>query len=1535
MWLRKAKNNAQDLPHPGQVDALDGLEAAWAQESSACDAVLIENGPVFTAIDDLLSRTSPDGAHNPTFVEKSLDARHAIAALSGLSASGLRATAFLAGLEGSRDALAAAAGKHLPFVVHLICRAMTRQAASLNAGHDDYHAVADTGCFELFAANPQQVSDFAVIAHWIAERSLTPGICAQDLYETSHSVQNLLIQESGFVHELLGASGDVIDAPTPSQKILFGNTRRRVPMLVDPDRPVGLGGTQDRESYAKAIAAGRAFLTSHLDAMIDEAFAEFGRLTGRFYEKVSGYRVDDADVVVVAQGSIVEELCAVADHLRKKDKVKAGVISVNVFRPFPGAAITRMLKGKKAVTVLERTDAALSEDLPILAQIRSSIDKALDNGMSREAALPYPSHDSYGIEDKPQLFSGLHGLGTGGASFSELIAIYRNMLPRKGRKTRFYVGASFDRYTRRFPHLETLQQQLAKKYPKLAALSLSAAEDTPIPEPNVGAMQIHALSIQDALSAGNLAARTLSEDLKQNVKTWPEGGLEPSLEPASLILAYTDDATPLRGRPASVGVILVSGEQLVESLPEHCDIEDGGTVIVETNRKTDTAWDALSPRLVRWFSDKKLRLLALDARSIASETAAQPNTIDQLAIWALLGAWFDTSSNLKDTDLARFVDKLSTRLATRFGEDHKIIDEITKATRRGAAEVVEVSQVSWDVEQPSGQVDAPWTVKEVTKGDGTVFDPARFWHSVGYLYDTGQAHNALTDPYLATGIMPARSSAFRNMASYRLRVPSWLAENCTGCGLCWTHCPESALPATIQSASALIRTAMAACEAKGQPMVQMGRIADHLAKQTNRMIAKGGPSPTVSASALLETAFAELVVLMKLEGNALDAVTKEFHDVQEAIGEFLVSRNEKFFDEPDKAEKGTGTLLSIALNPLSCTACGLCVEVCADDALEWVEQTPEKVAEMGRAWEFQASLPAVPEEVLARHITEEPETRVNTLLDKHVYRSLVGGDGSLPGNGARTAVHLLTAAVESVMRPRFKAHIDKLTGLIESLEKKIQGEVSGTVEINDFDQFGRQLDKLNRPNVTASNLTDLLSDGKTALDGKQLGRLNNLLRKVKDQRDRYVGGGSGAGRARMVLTIDTGAASFWHGTYPYNPHPHPWICQLDGDGPALGEGVFVGLTQRLAEEFKTCRLATLELDDAYDPAKHDAMFERFDRDQFTEEEWDLVPPVIVVGSQSTTGLRDVSRLLEKGYLIKVAVINTDGPAIVGAAEAKKAETSITRMALAQGDAFVLQSTIGHPGHLLRGVARGIGRRGPALFHIYAPDPNLSGIAPDKVAEQAQLGFESRAWPLVEFDGAELTLDGNPEPERAWTTTELSIREPSGEESTLTEVLTLADWAVHETRFQKYFRLVSKGHLNEQMKPLAEYLELDAGDRQGIEPFVNVADESGRRLLAIVTPEMVASAEKAASFWRKLQGMTTGGVAQAGAQTVDNAPAQMPAAVPEAPATHTTEVDPALYERVTDRLLQLSGYGEDPEFFKRSLRQFVTRNPVPESEDQEV
>jgi pyruvate-ferredoxin/flavodoxin oxidoreductase len=106
--------------------------------------------------------------------------------------------------------------------------------------------------------------------------------------------------------------------------------------------------------------------------------------------------------------------------------------------------------------------------------------------------------------------------------------------------------------------------------------------------------------------------------------------------------------------------------------------------------------------------------------------------------------------------------------------DAATIDAITKAFARGGDEVREVPWTSWkDATHASGETDAPWTVRDGARHDGSVFDPVRFWNSVGYLYDRGQSAFTLADPYLATGVIPARSSAFRDLSRYRLRIPEW------------------------------------------------------------------------------------------------------------------------------------------------------------------------------------------------------------------------------------------------------------------------------------------------------------------------------------------------------------------------------------------------------------------------------------------------------------------------------------------------------------------------------------------------------------------------------------------------------------------------------------------------------------------------------------------------------------------------------------------------------------------------------------------
>ena len=77
----------------------------------------------------------------------------------------------------------------------------------------------------------------------------------------------------------------MIDSPTPAQRLVFGETRRRIPEMFDLDYPAMLGVVQNQDSYAQGVAAQRPFYFDHIAALADRAFAEFAALTGRRYAR--------------------------------------------------------------------------------------------------------------------------------------------------------------------------------------------------------------------------------------------------------------------------------------------------------------------------------------------------------------------------------------------------------------------------------------------------------------------------------------------------------------------------------------------------------------------------------------------------------------------------------------------------------------------------------------------------------------------------------------------------------------------------------------------------------------------------------------------------------------------------------------------------------------------------------------------------------------------------------------------------------------------------------------------------------------------------------------------------------------------------------------------------------------------------------------------------------------------------------------------------------------------------------------------------
>ena len=152
-----------------------------------------------------------------------------------------------------------------------------------------------------------------------SELSLTPGMNVMDGFLTSHLERTFYKHESDLIREYLGAPEDIIECPTPSQRALFGPTRRRVPKMVDLANPVLLGPVQNQEHYMQGVVARRNNFVEPILDFFEAAYKDFAALTGRYYGLVSQYKCDDAETVFVALGSAAENIEAAVDYLRQRE----------------------------------------------------------------------------------------------------------------------------------------------------------------------------------------------------------------------------------------------------------------------------------------------------------------------------------------------------------------------------------------------------------------------------------------------------------------------------------------------------------------------------------------------------------------------------------------------------------------------------------------------------------------------------------------------------------------------------------------------------------------------------------------------------------------------------------------------------------------------------------------------------------------------------------------------------------------------------------------------------------------------------------------------------------------------------------------------------------------------------------------------------------------------------------------------------------------------------------------------------------------
>jgi pyruvate-ferredoxin/flavodoxin oxidoreductase len=641
---------------------------------------------------------------------------------------------------------------------------------------------------------------------------------------------------------------------------------------------------------------------------------------------------------------------------------------------------------------------------------------------------------------------------------------------------------------------------------------------------------------------------------------------------------------------------------------------------------------------------------------------------------------------------------------------------------------------------------------------------------------------------------------------------------------------------------------------------------------------------TDSVDGMLEEAIGQTIRQSELDEAGKQQLRKEFDLFREELAGFSFALSRPYYTLPEKKESGSGGLLSITVDPYTCKGCMECVQVCDDDALRSVPQTDESVEELRKHWDFWLDLPNTPPRYIRVDDLEEGIGALETLLlDKTSYLAFSSGDGACLGCAEKTALHLFVATVEALMQPRIAKHLERLGELIARLEKHVQLQLVRDIDVGDPSAMAKAVRSVGDRDVTLSEIAQRLGGGEP-IDPEWLQRMTTLLARLKDLRWRYQEGTTGRGRSKLGMLNATGCTSVWGSTYPFNPYPFPWANHLFQDSPSLAMGVFEGHMAHMAEGFRAVRMAELELSGGYRPAEHDEFLRYFDWRQFSDEEWELCPPVVAVGGDGAMydiGFQNLSRLMASGMPIKVVVVDTQvysntggqactsgflgqisdmaqfGKAIQGKQEPRK---EIGLIGMAHRTTFVLQSTIAHPSHMIEGFIKGLKARRPALFNLYSSCQPEHGIGDDMSAHQAKLAVESRAYPLFRYDPdagktpAEcFDLEGNPAPGLDWPSYKLRYRE-GGREKEMEVPMTFADFAITEVRFRKHFRVAPPDTWNENMIPLAEFLDLPEDEREGRYPYLWSVDRKQQLTRLLVARPMVASCEDRRDFWTLLKAL---------------------------------------------------------------------------------
>ena len=333
--------------------------AAYAAKLSGVQVVsaypITPQSPVMEKIIEFIS----NGEMKPEMLE--VESEHSAITVC-ISASAVGARAFTAscanGLALMHEMLHWAAGTRVPLVMAIPNRGMSAPWTIQNDQQDSI-SQRDTGWMQLYCRNSQEVLDSVILGYKIAEQVKAPIMVCYDGFVLSHATMPVELPSRDTVKNFLpDYVPHIILDPSNPQNI---NPVTLADPRPNPDGVLCHGFHEFRHLLQEALLGAVETVKS--------AFEEFEKTFGRKYNLIDSYRCEDADIIAVGLGSVASEALDAVDALREKG-IKAGVLHLRMYRPFPTKFLAQLVNASKCkgMIVLEKSlsygyDGALTSDI--------------------------------------------------------------------------------------------------------------------------------------------------------------------------------------------------------------------------------------------------------------------------------------------------------------------------------------------------------------------------------------------------------------------------------------------------------------------------------------------------------------------------------------------------------------------------------------------------------------------------------------------------------------------------------------------------------------------------------------------------------------------------------------------------------------------------------------------------------------------------------------------------------------------------------------------------------------------------------------------------------------------------------------------------------------------------------------------------------------------------------------------------------------------------------------------------------------------